>query len=124
MTANDASVAALRTHTQQRSNDVRRRIDQALRDLRRKGAAVNVAAVAARAGVTRKAVYSHPELLARIRAHTHLAPAPEGAGQRSNSIIDALRRQLVAKDTEIAKLRAQLRERNNTVATLGDQHQS
>ena len=80
VTANDASIAALRTHTQQRSNDVRRRIDQALRDLRRKGAAVNVAAVAARAGVTRKAVYSHPELLARIRAHTNLA-AFGGIGQ-------------------------------------------
>jgi hypothetical protein len=49
--------------------------------------------------------------------------APEATGQGSNSIIDALRRQLAAKDTEITKLRARVRERNNTIATLYGQRE-
>ena len=61
---------------------------------------------------------AHPDLLARIRADSRLTPAPEDTGQGSNSIIDALPRQLAAKDTEITKLRAQVRERNNAIANL------
>ncbi len=91
---------------------------RALRDLRRHGAAVNVAAVATRAGVTRKTVYAHHDLLARIRAHSRLAPAPENTDQPSNSIIDALRRQITTKEAEITKLRAKVTEQNNTIATL------
>ncbi|MCB0939143.1 MAG: hypothetical protein E6Q56_10675 [Mycobacterium sp.] len=118
MSANDASIAALRSYTKQRSDDVRQRIEGALRDLRRRGAAVNVAAVANRAGVTRKAVYAHPDLLARIRAHSRLAPAPENPDQPSNSIIDALRRQITTKEAEITKLRAKITQQNTTIATL------
>lgn len=118
MSANEASITALRNHTQQRSDDVRRRIEGALRDLRRRGATVNVAAVATSAGVTRKAVYAHDDLLARIRAHSRLAPAPENTDQPSNSIIDALRRHITTREAEITKLRAKVNEQNNTIAML------
>lgn len=118
MSANEASIAALRSYAQQRSDDVRRRIEGALRDLRRQGAGVNVAAVANRAGVTRKAVYAHPDLLARIHAHSQISPAPVNTEQPSNSIVDALRRQIITKEVEITKLRAKVIEQNNTIATL------
>lgn len=44
----------------------RRDIDKAIRYLRRTGATINVATVAARAGVQRKTVYKHPDLIVVI----------------------------------------------------------
>jgi len=121
VSATEASKQALRRHARQRSDNVRKRIDKALTDLRRSGATINIAAVAKRAGVTRKAVYAHEDLLTRIRTHTRLAPAPTASsptGQATNTIIDALRRQLAAKEREITTLRGQLRQRDNTIAVL------
>lgn len=118
MTANDASRAALAQHARQRSEDVDRRIDKALKDLRRKDQSITVAAVAAQAGVSRKAIYARPEALARIRAHTRLALTPAATDTPPNTIVDALRRQLITKDDEITKLRTTISEQKDTIATL------
>ncbi len=79
-------------------------IEKALRELRKQGAAINVNTVAQRAQVTRKTIYHHKDLLARIRAHTQLAPAPTPDDRGSNNIVAALRIALSAKDNEIAAL--------------------
>ncbi|CPU01189.1 DUF6262 family protein [Mycobacteroides abscessus] len=99
----------------------RRDIEKAIRHLRKTGAAINVAAVAARAGVQRKTIYKHPDLIAAINQYRHRTPAtdtgtaPEG---RTNTIIDALRKQLATKDNEISALRQQLAEHTATIALL------
>lgn len=49
----------------------RRDIEKAIRHLRKTGAAINVAAVAARAGVQRKTIYKHPDLIAAINQYRH-----------------------------------------------------
>jgi hypothetical protein len=68
---------------------------------------------------SRRTVYGHKDLLERIRAHTQLAPAPAPRDDTgSNSIIAALRHQLTAKDTQSAELKAKLRDRDSTIATL------
>lgn len=67
--------------------------------------------------MTRKTIY-HQHLLARIRAHTQLAPAPSADDGRSNGIIAALRAQLTAKHKEIASLKTMLRQRDTTIAML------
>lgn len=102
MTPSGQSVNALRAHAQQGCADARRHIDKALRDLRKQNTAINVNTVAHRAGVTRKTIYHHKDPLARIRAHTQLAPVTAADDGRPNGIIAALRVQLTAKDKETA----------------------
>lgn len=101
------------------SQDKRRDIDKAIRHLRRTGATINVATVAARAGVQRKTVYKHPTAIAIIDQYRH-HPHPDQPASTSpeNSIITALRTQLAAKDNEIKTLRAQLAEHKNTIELL------
>lgn len=97
----------------------RRDIEKAIRHLRKTGAAINVAAVAARAGVQRKTIYKHPDLIAAINQYRHHAPAADTAPEdRTNTIIDALRKQLATKDNEISALRQQLAEHTATIALL------
>lgn len=122
MTEHTRGTDGLRRHAQQRSDEARRRIDKAIRDLRRQGEPINVNAVARTAKVTRKTIYAHPDLLERIRAHTTLhvmAPAPQPrppATDSQNSIVAALRRQLTTQQTQLAKLKAELKAREDALA--------
>ncbi|MBE5494965.1 MULTISPECIES: hypothetical protein [Mycobacteroides] len=120
MTDPSRGTEGLRRHAQQRSQAARRRIDKAIRDLRKQGTPVNVNAVARTAQVTRKTIYAHPDLLERIRAHVPLhltAPPPTGpAPDSQNSIVAALRRQLTTQQTQLAKLKAELKARDQALA--------
>ncbi len=119
MTEHNRATDGLRRHAQQRSDDARRRIDKALRDLRKQGAPINVNAVARAAEVTRKTIYAHPDLLERIRAHTplHLTPAPQSRPPAAeNSIVAALRRQLTTQQTQLSKLKTELKARDDALA--------
>lgn len=99
----------------------RRDIEKAIRHLRKTGGAINVAAVAARAGVQRKTIYKHPDLIAAIDQYRRRAPTNDtvaGTESHTNTIIDALRKQLATKDNEISALRQQLAEHAATIALL------
>lgn len=122
-----AATQGLLRHAKARSDDARSRIDKAIRDLRRRGEAVNVNSVARAAGVTRKTVYRHTDLLARIRAHNPLRPTAaqpaDTTGQpspRDTSIVAALRRQLTTQQnqhrTQLAELHAQLKDKDTALA--------
>ena len=124
MSATQSSVAALAAHARQRSSAVDTRIDKALKALRREGADITVSSVARRAKVTRNSIHRRKDVLALIRSHRPLtavtddvAPAPSG----DSSIVAALRARLTAKDTQIADLKALLRERDRTIAILHGQ---
>lgn len=118
MTDRSPGTDGLRRHAQQRSDDARRRIDKAIRDLRKRGEPINVNAVARTARVTRKTIYAHSDLLERIRAHTplHLAAPTPPAPDSQNSIVAALRRQLTTQQTQLANLKAELKAREDALA--------
>lgn len=120
MTDRSRGADGLRRHAQQRSAEVRRRIEKAIRELRKRNEPINVNAVARTAAVTRKTIYAHPDLLERIRAHTPLrvlAPAPAvRPPEAHNSIVAALRRQLTTQQTQLAKLKAELKARDDALA--------
>jgi len=131
VTRPEAALEGLRSHARQRSEGVRDAIEQALRDLRRRRQPVNVNAVARRAGVSRKTIYNHTDLLERIRDHRQqprvvvAEPAPALAGH--NPIISALRNELTAQkdryEGEISRLKAQLRARDDELAAVhGELH--
>lgn len=119
-----SATEALARHAKARSVDARRRIDKAIRELRRQQSPINVNAVARTAGVTRQTIYRHKDLLARIRACAALSPvtatATADTGQRETSIVAALRQQLSTlrsqHRTQIAELTATIRERDNALA--------
>ncbi|WP_277830407.1 hypothetical protein [Speluncibacter jeojiensis] len=80
---------------------------------------ININVIAQRAKVSRKTIYKHHDLLARIRAHTRTATAiPASASGGDNAIVAALRAQLTHKEAEIRSLNATLRERDSTIARL------
>ncbi|ORA60855.1 MULTISPECIES: DUF6262 family protein [Mycobacteriaceae] len=118
MTDHSRGTDGLRRHAQQRSQDARRRIDTAIRHLRKRGEPVNVNAVARTAQVTRKTIYAHPDLLERIRAHTplHITAPPPAPPVAQNSIVAALRRQLTTQQTQLVKLKAELKAREDALA--------
>lgn len=113
----DHALAALDAHAKKRSADVRARIDKALTALRRSGGPININAVAARAGVTRKTIYNHPDLREKIRAQATVTPAPDPT-PTDNTIVSALRTQLTAKDAEIRRLRAEINDKDDLIASL------
>jgi hypothetical protein len=125
VSATQASVDALAAHTRKRSSAVDTRIDKALKALRREHADITISSVARRAGVTRNSIHRRPEILALVRAQRPLTavtddtPAP--ASGTDNSIVAALRSRLTAKDTQIAELKAALRQRDHTIAVLHGQ---
>lgn len=101
------------------SDKKRRDIEQAIKHLRKVNAPINVSTVAARAGVQRKTVYKHDDLVAVIDAYRHQPTSTENVAiTRETSIVAALRAQLAAKDTEIRTLRTKLTEREATIALL------
>jgi hypothetical protein len=101
------------------SEDKRRAIERAIKHLRKIDAPINVSTVAARAGVQRKTVYKHGDLVAVIDQYRRQpAAADTGSGGRETSIVAALRAQIAAKDNEIRKLRTRVREHESTIALL------
>ncbi|PVA74079.1 DUF6262 family protein [Mycobacteroides abscessus] len=123
MTITPASQQALNAHTQKRREHADARIQQAIKRLRRRGAAINISTVAREAGVSRSVIHRRPELRQQINALQPLQtvpdepPPPTPAGIES-SIITALRTRLKAKDAHIGDLKAQLREKDTIIATL------
>ncbi|MCV7224015.1 DUF6262 family protein [Mycolicibacterium elephantis] len=109
---------ALKKYRDARSNDKRRDIEKAIRHLRKTNAEITVAAVARRAGVQRKTVYKHPDLIAVIDQYRHQPRAEPATTGAENSIITALRRRLAAKDEEITQLRATLAQQKATIELL------
>jgi hypothetical protein len=117
-----ASQAALAAHTSRRRDNVSARIEKALKAMRREGADITVSAVARRADVTRPSIHRRPELLALIKAHQRRTPIstaiPAAPDTGESSIVAALRSRVIANDNEIRELKAQLRERERTIAML------
>lgn len=121
MTAQNPSVDGLLLHARKRSDTARRKIEKALRELRRTEATININAVARKAGVTRQTIYRHADLLEQIQTHSRIAvtpPVPEPAADGPGSIVAALRNTLAAKDKQISDLKRELRERDQAIATL------
>lgn len=118
-----ASKDALATHTRQRRDAVSARIEKALKAMRRENAEITISSVSRRAKVTRPSIHRRPRLLALIKAHQPLAsvdtadPRPARPDGESG-IVAALRSRLTSKDTQIAELKATLRERDQIIATL------
>jgi capsule polysaccharide export protein KpsE/RkpR len=71
--------------------------------------------------VTRKSIYRRDDPVALIRAHRPVTAVPDDPpppADRETSIVAALQARLTAKDTQIADLKAALRERDRTIAAL------
>lgn len=125
MSEQNPATEGLARHARERSAEVRSRIEKAIKELRRNKAAINVNAVARTAGVTRKTIYRHEDLLKRIRAHNRLHPTTISLDQaqdhtQETSIVAALRRQLTTQQTkhhtQIADLQAKLKEKDTALA--------
>ncbi|KXO90363.1 Uncharacterised protein (plasmid) [Tsukamurella tyrosinosolvens] len=132
MTANDASLAALAESAEIRSEASRRRIDKALKAMRRNGEAINVQAVARRAGLARTTVYRHKDLLGQIHRQRRTATAvpsdhaASGQGTAasdagvdpSRGVAAALHLRIRQKDATIAELTGQVKALEATIARL------
>lgn len=131
MTANDASRAALAKSAAFRSQQSQSRIEKALKDLRRTGADISVAAVARQAGLARATVYRHKNLLEKVhrqRRTTTAADTPAGgATVRSNQqasadpdagVVAGLHLRVRQKDAKIAELNRRIKQLEETIARL------
>lgn len=123
MTVTPASQQALDAHTQKRREHADARIQQAIKRLRRRGAAINISTVAREAGVSRSVIHRRPELRQQINALQPLEALPDesplpAAVDIEGSIIAALRTRLKTKEAQIAYLKSQLREKDTIIATL------
>lgn len=127
------SLDGLLAHAHQRRTTTRGKINKALRDMRKQGLAINANAVARRAGVTRKTIYNHPDLLELIRAQsTNPAPtaAPAAAPATAtgeSGVVTALRQQLRAQEQhyqgQIAELKAEQKKLEQALAVAhGELH--
>jgi hypothetical protein len=109
------SLDGLRRSADTRRTATRRTITKALREMRKKGLAINPHALAKYAGVARKSVYNHRDLLEQIRAEAAKpTPSPVAAAlepTNESSIVAALRKQLRTQEqhyqTEIADLKSE-----------------
>ena len=115
----DKARQGLETHRANISQDKRRAIERAIKHLRKINAPINISTVAARAGVQRKTIYKHDDLVAVIDQYRRRpVAAGDPSNGRENSILAALRTQLAAKDAEIRRLRTLVREHESTIALL------
>ncbi len=121
---NAAATQALRDYGQARSADTRRRIETAVRSIRKDKTPISVNAVARRAQVSRSTIYRHHDLLQTINAlratsprHTPPGPAADSA---NNTLLDALRHQLrqlqIQHRQEISILKSRLKEHEEALA--------
>ena len=115
----EKALKGLADHRAAVAKDKKRAIQNAITHLRKTNAAINVSTVAARAGVQRKTVYKHDDLVAVIDQYRRQpTPTDQAATGRDTSIVSALRIQLAAKDNEIKTLKAQVRKHESTIALL------
>jgi hypothetical protein len=113
------ALRGLETYRDTVSNDKRRDIEKAIAYLRKTNATINVSTVAARAGVTRKTVYKHPDLIAVIDQYRHQpASAEQTTTGRDTSIVAALRRKIAAQDSEIRELKTTIAQQVTTIELL------
>ena len=98
----------------------RRDIDKALRDLRKANATITVAAVAARAGVSRKTIYKHKDVIATIDQYrgAHSANPAAETTSREPAIVAALRRKIEACEVENKQLRSVIADQKQTIELL------
>ena len=115
----DKALRGLANHRAAVTKDKRRAIQNAINHLRKTNSPINISTVAARAGVQRKTIYKHRDLVAVIDQYRrHRTPADPASPGRETSIVAALRNQLAAKDNEIRKLKATVHEHESTIALL------
>lgn len=118
----DKALQGLANHRDAITQGKRRAIEDAIKHLRKTNAPVNISTVAARAGVQRKTIYQHRDLVAVIDQFRHQPrPVDPSATGRETSIVAALRTQLAAKDNEIRTLKAKVHEQESTIALLDGQ---
>ena len=114
----DKALQGLAKHRDTFAKDKRRVIENAIRHLRKTNAPIN-STVAARAGVQRKTIYKHRDLVAVIdQCRRHLTSVDLAPTDRKTFTIAALRIQLAAKDNEIKILKAKVHEHESTIALL------
>jgi Family of unknown function (DUF6262) len=121
-----AQPAPLAEFQRQRSADRREAVLRAIRELDAASAAINVAAVAARAGVDRSYIYDHPDLFAevrRLRDGDRPTPTRRPVAERASEA--SLQARLASAHEEITRLRAENRElRRRLEEALGDRWDS
>lgn len=111
--------AALAKHRDAVSDAKRQAIVKAIAHLRKTNAVLNVSTVARRAGVTRKTVYKHDDLMAVIDAHrNHTAADVPPATGRDNAIMAALRHKIAAQTAEIKDLKTTVTQQQATIELL------
>lgn len=115
----DKALAGLAKHRATLAATKRRDIEKAIRALRKADAPINISTVAAKAGVVRKTIYKHRDLVAVIDQYRRnpndtKPPAPG----HETTIITALRRRLAAQDAEIKQLRATVAQQKTTIELL------
>ena len=115
----DKALQGLADHRAGVAKDKRRAIQNAINHLRKTNAPINISTVAARAGVQRKTIYKHRDLVAVIDQYRrHPTPTDTTSPGRETSIVAALRTQLAAKDNEIRNLKTKVNEQESTIALL------
>ena len=98
----------------------RRDIDKALRDLRKANAAITVAAVAARSGVSRKTIYKHRDVIATIDQYRQHPPEAPHTESGEVGVVGALRRTLAAREKSLAEKNQRIRELQQQVSEQAD----
>lgn len=122
----EQALRGLAKHRDTVSAEKRRDIQKAIRALRKANADINVSTVARHAGVQRKTVHKHPDLIAVIDQHRR-RPAITDDGEtasRESTIVTALRRRIASQDNEIRELRVTLEQQKNTIELLYGQLES
>jgi hypothetical protein len=117
----DNALRGLARHRDTVAKDKRRDGEKAIRQLRKSASPINVSTVAAKAGVQRKTVYKHRDLIAVIdqyRRQPISVDTDTATTGRETSIITALRRTQAAKDEEIKKLKATVAQHKTTIEML------
>lgn len=115
----DKALQGLAKHRDTVSKDKRRDIEKAIRHLRKTNSTINVSTVAQRAGVQRKTVHKHPDLIAVIDQYRKQpAPTEPPTNGRETTIVTALRRRLAAKDKQIKQLQATVAQQKTTIELL------
>ena len=116
----DKARQGLAKHRDRIAASKRRDIEKALRELRKANTPISVAAVAARANVSRKTIYKHKDLYAAIDQHRqlHASAKVDPTTKHESALITGLRRKIAAQQDEIRALRAAVADKDTTIAVL------